>query len=60
MAELSGLVKQVFLLDDATVRERLSELYRLGCCAVEPADRPVSARTMVLPTPLLTAGSTAT
>jgi hypothetical protein len=55
VGELSGMVKQVFLLDDATVRERLGELYRLGLSAIEPADRPVSARTLVLPTPLLTA-----
>lgn len=55
VGELSGMVKQVFLLDDATVRERLAELYRLGFCAIEPADRPVSARTLVVPTPLLTA-----
>ncbi|HEY1933604.1 MAG TPA: FHA domain-containing protein [Acetobacteraceae bacterium] len=55
VAELSGLVKQVFLLDDATVRERLGELYRLGFCTVDPPDRPVSARTLVVPTPLLTA-----
>lgn len=55
VAELSGLVKQVFLLDDATVRERLGELYRLSFCTVDPPDRPVSARTLVVPTPLLTA-----
>jgi len=55
VGELSGMVKQVFLLDDATVRERLGELFRLGFCTVEPADRPVSARTLVVPTPLLTA-----
>ena len=55
VAELSGLVKQVFLLDDATVRERLAELYRLAFCAIDPADRPVSARTVVVPTPLLSA-----
>jgi hypothetical protein len=55
VTELSGLVKQVFLLDDATVRERLGELYRLGFCTVDPPDRPVSARTLVAPTPLLTA-----
>ncbi|HTW72876.1 MAG TPA: FHA domain-containing protein [Acetobacteraceae bacterium] len=53
VGELSGMVKQVFLLDDATVRERLGELYRLGFCTVDPADRPVSARTLVVPTPLL-------
>jgi hypothetical protein len=55
VGELSGMVKQVFLLDDATVRERLGELYRHGFSAIEPADRPVSARTLVLPTQLLTA-----
>ena len=55
VGELSGMVKQVFLLDDATVRERLGELYRLGFCTVDPADRPVSARTLVVPTPLLSA-----
>jgi hypothetical protein len=55
VGELSGMVKQVFLLDDATVRERLSELYRLGFCAIDPPDRSVSARTLVVPSPLLTA-----
>ncbi|HUB15376.1 MAG TPA: FHA domain-containing protein [Acetobacteraceae bacterium] len=55
VGELSGMVKQVFLLDDATVRERLGELYRLGFCTVDPPDRPVSARTLVVPTQLLTA-----
>ena len=55
VGELSGMVKQVFLLDDATVRERLGELYRLGFCTIDPPDRPVSARTLVVPTPLLTA-----
>jgi hypothetical protein len=55
VGELSGMVKQVFLLDDATVRERLGELYRLGLSTIEPADRPVSARTLVVPTQLLTA-----
>ncbi len=55
VGELSGMVKQVFLLDDATVRERLGELYRLGFSSIDPPDRPVSARTLVVPTPLLTA-----
>ena len=55
VGELSGMVKQIFLLDDATVRERLGELYRLGFCTIDPPDRPVSARTLVVPTPLLTA-----
>jgi hypothetical protein len=54
VGELSGMVKQVFLLDDATVRERLGELNRLGFSVLEPSDRPVSARTLVVPSPLLT------
>lgn len=55
VGELSGLVKQVFLLDDATVRERLGELYRSGFCTIDPPDRPVSARTVIAPSPLLSA-----
>ena len=35
--------------------ERLGELYRLGFSSIDPPDRPVSARTLVVPTPLLTA-----
>ena len=50
VGELSGMVKQLFLLDDATVRERLGDLYRLGFCAIDPPDRSVSARTIILPT----------
>ena len=53
LGELYGLVKQVFLLDDATVRERIGELRGLGLCAIDPEDGPLSARTVVLPTPVL-------
>ncbi|HET8997105.1 MAG TPA: FHA domain-containing protein [Acetobacteraceae bacterium] len=49
VGELSGMVKQLFLLDDATVRERLGEFYRLGLCSIDPPDRAVSARTIILP-----------
>ena len=50
LGELYGLVKQVFLLDDATVRERVGELRGLGFCTIDPEDAPLSARTVVLPT----------
>lgn len=50
VGELSGMVKQLFLLDDATVRERLAEFHRLGLCSIDPPDRPVSARTIIVPT----------
>ena len=53
LGELYGLVKQVFLLDDATVRERVNELCGLGLCRTDPADGPLSARSVVLPTPAL-------
>ncbi len=49
LGELYGLVKQVFLLDDATVRERIAELRGLGLCALDPADAPLTARTVVVP-----------
>ena len=50
LGELYGLVKQVFLLDDATVRERVSELRSLGLCTLDPEDAALSARTLVVPT----------
>lgn len=53
LGELYGLVKQIFLLDDATVRERVGELRGLGFCALDPEDAPLSARTVVLPTAAL-------
>ncbi|HUZ62240.1 MAG TPA: hypothetical protein VMU82_00855, partial [Acetobacteraceae bacterium] len=56
LGELYGLVKQVFLLDDATVRERIGELRGLGLCTLDPADGPLSARTVVSPTPALREG----
>jgi len=53
VGELSGMVKQVFLLDDATVRERVSEMVALGLCTLDPPDTAVSARTIVVPAPPL-------
>jgi hypothetical protein len=48
VGELHGLVKQVFLLDDATVKERVVELLRDGFCEADP-DQILSARMIVLP-----------
>ncbi|MDE2582047.1 MAG: FHA domain-containing protein [Rhodospirillales bacterium] len=53
LGELYGLVKQIFLLDDATVRERVSELRGLGLCVLDPEDGALSARSVVLPTAAL-------
>ena len=53
LGEMYGLVKQVFLLDDATVRERIGELRALSLCTLDPADAPLTARTVVVPTPAL-------
>ncbi len=48
VGELHGLVKQVFLLDDATVKERVVELLREGLCATD-AEQTMSARMIVTP-----------
>lgn len=49
VGELSGLVKQLFLLDDATVRDRIGEMAELGLCELDPPEAPLSARTVVVP-----------
>jgi pSer/pThr/pTyr-binding forkhead associated (FHA) protein len=51
--EIEGLVRQSLLLDDATVRERIGRLQSLGLCDIDPPDRPLSARSLVTPTPAL-------
>ncbi len=53
VGELYGLVKQVFLLDDSTVKERILEIRDLDLCAIDPPGSALSARTVVVPTPAL-------
>ncbi len=53
VGELYGLVKQVFLLDDSTVKERILEIKEQQLCVVDPANAPLSARSVVVPTPAL-------
>jgi hypothetical protein len=53
VGELYGLVKQVFLLDDSTVKERILEIRDLQLCAVDPPNGALSARSVVVPTPAL-------
>jgi hypothetical protein len=53
VAELAGIVKPLFLLDDATVRERVQDIQALGLCEIDPPDRTLSARTIVIPTAML-------
>ncbi len=48
--ELYGLVKQVFLLDDATVKERLMSISQAGLCNLDPPGQ-VFARSVATPTP---------
>jgi hypothetical protein len=55
VAELAGIVKSLFLLDDATVRERVQEMQVLGLCEIDPPDRTLSARTIVIATDTLLA-----
>ncbi len=55
LGELHGLVKQMFLLDDSTVKERILEIARHGLCALDPAEETLSTRSMVTATPALLA-----
>jgi hypothetical protein len=53
VGELYGLVKQVFLLDDSTVKERILEIRDLQLCSVDPPSGALSARSVIVPTPAL-------
>ncbi len=53
VGELYGLVKQVFLLDDSTVKERILEIAELKLCMVDPPGGALSARSVIVPTPAL-------
>lgn len=49
VGELHGLVRQIFLLDDSTVKERLQEIARLGLCRLDPPGEGLSTRTVIVP-----------
>src|SRR5271165_2061724 len=53
VGELYGLVKQVFLLDDSTVKERILEIKEQQLCVVDPANAQLSARSIIVPMPAL-------
>jgi hypothetical protein len=52
VGELYGLAKQIFLLDDATVKERLLSINQIGLCDLDPVGQ-IYARTIATPTPSL-------
>jgi hypothetical protein len=49
VGELYGLAKQIFLLDDATVKERLLSINQVGLCELDPPGQ-IYARTIATPT----------
>ena len=49
VGELYGLAKQIFLLDDATVKERLLSINQDGLCDLDPVGQ-IYARTIATPT----------
>src|SRR5271166_5471673 len=53
VGELYGLVKQVFLLDDSTVKERILEIKEQLLCVVDPPNAALSARSVIVPTATL-------
>ena len=53
VGELYGLVKQVFLLDNSTVKERILEIRDQQLCLVDPPNGTLSARSVIVPTSAL-------
>jgi hypothetical protein len=53
VGELYGLVKQVFLLDDSTVKERILEIRDLQFCVVDLPTGGLAARSVIVPTAAL-------
>lgn len=51
--QLYGATKEVFLLDDSTIRDRLASVQRLDFCITDPPGEKLSGRTVILPTPAL-------
>lgn len=48
--QLYGVTKELYLLDDATVRERVEDIQRLGLCEATPRAAKLTGRTIVEPT----------
>jgi hypothetical protein len=53
VGEVSGLVRQIFMLDEATVRERIVSLVSGALCRLEPAEGNITARSIIFPTEVL-------
>ncbi|MGE0416879.1 MAG: hypothetical protein AB7O80_08740, partial [Acetobacteraceae bacterium] len=53
--QIYGVTKELFLLDDATVRERVDEILRQGLLQASPDGGRLTGRTLVTPTPGLMA-----
>jgi hypothetical protein len=51
--QIYGVTKELYLLDDATVRERVEEIEKTGLCAATPKDMKLTGRTIVTPTDAL-------
>ena len=48
--QIYGVTKELYLLDDATVRERVEDIERLGLCVATPREAKLTGRTIVTPT----------
>ena len=53
--QIYGVTKELYLLDDATVRERVEDIERLGLCEATPKGVKMTGRTIVAPTESLLA-----
>lgn len=51
--QLYGATKEVFQIDDSTVRERIGDVQRLGYVTVDPPDDRITGRSILTPSPAL-------
>ena len=51
--QLYGATKEVFLLDDSTIRERIGGVQKLDFCVTDPPGEKLTGRTVIAPTPAL-------
>ena len=51
--QLYGAVKEVFLLDDSTIRDRIGGVQKLDFCVTDPPGEKLTGRTIIAPAPPL-------
>jgi len=58
VAQIYGVTKELYLLDDETVRERVEDIEQASLCEAAPKDMKLTGRTIVIPADTLLSDST--